>query len=85
MEKEISLSTKPGSKSSTSPEDSTNQSGSSDPVLAYLKKNNVPLTRENYLDLAYLGDPPEELDAEAEALLPEEIREKVMTPPNVED
>lgn len=82
MEKEISLSTKQESKSSTLPEGSTHQSGTnSDPVLAYLKKNKVPLTRENYLGLAYLGDPPKELDAEQEALLPEEIREKVMTPP----
>jgi hypothetical protein len=43
-------------------------------IVEYLKKNNVPLTRENYLQLAYLGEPPKELDAEQEAMLPEEIR-----------
>jgi hypothetical protein len=34
-------------------------------------KNNIPLTRENYLNLAYLGNPPEELCAEEESMLPE--------------
>jgi hypothetical protein len=40
------------------------------PVLRFMLKENVPLTRENYLQIAYLGDPPE-LDAEQEANLPE--------------
>jgi hypothetical protein len=34
----------------------------------------VPLTRQNYLDLAYMGRPPKELGAEEEAYLPEAIR-----------
>jgi hypothetical protein len=47
-----------------------------DHVLAYMKKNNVPLTREDYLDFAYLGNPPEELGVEEEAQLPEEFQRK---------
>ena len=30
----------------------------------------IPATRENYLELAYMGDPPEELSAEQELELP---------------
>ena len=43
-------------------------------VLDYMKKHKIPLTRENYLKIAYLGDPPEELGAEEEAEIPDEIR-----------
>jgi hypothetical protein len=46
-----------------------------DAALDYMKKNNIPLTKENYLDLAYLGDPPEKLGAEEEAQIPEEIKD----------
>jgi hypothetical protein len=50
-------------------------------TLEYMKKNGVPLTRENYLDYTYLGNPPEELSGEEaaeieealEATLPDEI------------
>jgi len=47
-----------------------------DHVLEYMKKNKVPLTREDYLDYAYLGNPPEELSSEEEASLPEEFQRK---------
>jgi hypothetical protein len=43
-------------------------------VLEWMKKNDVPLTRKNYLDIAYLGDPPKELSAEEEADIPPEVR-----------
>ena len=46
-----------------------------DHVLEYMKKNDLPLTREKYLELAQLGDPPEELSAEQEAELPEHVQE----------
>lgn len=39
-----------------------------------MKKHGKPLTREKYLELAYLGDPPEELSAEEEGGLPEEFQ-----------
>jgi hypothetical protein len=43
------------------------------PTLDFLKAEGLPLNRENYLHVAYLGDPPE-LDAEREAELPWEVR-----------
>lgn len=42
-------------------------------TLEYMKKNGVPLTRENYLDYAYLGNPPEQLSAEEEAEIPSRL------------
>jgi hypothetical protein len=45
-----------------------------DPVVETLKHLKIPLTRENYLDLAYMGNPPEVLSAEEEAELPPEIQ-----------
>jgi hypothetical protein len=35
----------------------------------------LPVTREDYLTLAYLGHPPEALSAEEEADLPKEVRQ----------
>jgi hypothetical protein len=46
---------------------------SDDPVLAMLKYYGIPVTRQNYLELTYLGDEVE-LDAESEANLPTEIQ-----------
>jgi len=47
----------------------------SDCVLDMMLREHIPLTRANYLNLAYLGDPPVDehgnLDAELEAELPE--------------
>jgi hypothetical protein len=46
-----------------------------DCVLDWMHKHHIPLTRKNYLNTAYLGDPPVDehgnLDAELEAELPE--------------
>ena len=53
---------------------SSPQAGSNDGIKAMMIKYNIPLTRENYLDLAYMGDVPEELSAEEEADLPEEFQ-----------
>lgn len=50
------------------------QSGSIDHVLEYMRENGIPLTRENYLNEAYMGEPPEELGPEEEAELPEEFQ-----------
>ena len=49
------------------------QHGNKDGIKEMMVKFNIPLTRENYLDLAYMGDVPEELSAEEEAELPEEF------------
>ena len=45
-----------------------------DYVLEWMKKNNLPLTREKYLEMAYLGNPPAELSVEEELMLPEEFQ-----------
>jgi hypothetical protein len=47
-----------------------------DHIKEYLKKKNKPLTREKYLEIAYLGNPPAELTAEQEAELPKELQKK---------
>lgn len=52
----------------------TPQLGKSDPVVSLLKEYNIPVTRDNYLELAYLGEPPATLTAEQELELPESIR-----------
>lgn len=60
-------------KSSESQAVSTPPSGSEpDYVLDLLKKFSLPLTRENYLGLAYPEGVPEDLD---ESSLPQEIRQ----------
>ena len=46
-----------------------------DYVVEFMKRHDVPLTRDNYLQIAYMGNPPEELDAEDEAELPEELQD----------
>jgi len=46
-----------------------------DIVLNKMLELDIPLTRQNYLNLAYLGSPPPEpLDAELEAELPEQFQ-----------
>jgi hypothetical protein len=45
-----------------------------DPTLEFLRENNLPVNRENYLYIAYMGNPPEELDAEQEDALPWEVK-----------
>ena len=42
-----------------------------DSTLKFLKENDLPLTKANYLAVAWLGNPPKELDAEADAELPQ--------------
>lgn len=60
-------------KSSESPAASTPPNGSEqDFVLELLKKFGLPLTRDNYLGLAYPEGVPPELD---ESSLPPEIRQ----------
>ena len=39
-----------------------------------MKRFKVPVTRQSYLDLAYLGRPPAELSAEEEANIPKNLR-----------
>jgi hypothetical protein len=46
-----------------------------DGTVELLQRYGIPVTRENYLRLAFAGNPPEEpLDGEIEAELPEELQ-----------
>jgi hypothetical protein len=45
-----------------------------DPILVWMRKHGIPVTRANYLALDYLGNPPEEIGPEIEAELPREIQ-----------
>jgi len=47
-----------------------------DIVLDKMKKMEVPLTRENYLQFAYFGTPPKRLGPEEERELPNQFRRK---------
>ncbi len=47
---------------------------SGDPLLDTMRFQGIPVTRENYLMLEYMGKPPKQLHPEAEQELPEEIR-----------
>ena len=44
-----------------------------DETIRHLKRLGIPVTRENYLELAYFGDPPPP-SAELEASLPKRLR-----------
>ena len=46
-----------------------------DMVLWLMIEKGVPLTRENYLYIAYMGDVPDEIGGEIEASIPREIGE----------
>lgn len=50
-----------------------------------MTKYKIPLTRQNYLDLAYFGDVPKELSAEQELELPERFRAGLETRPNEQE
>jgi hypothetical protein len=45
-----------------------------DEVLEFMKKNDIPETCENYLETAFMGTPPAELDPEDEAALPPQLQ-----------
>ena len=45
-----------------------------DGTVKILERLGIPVTRENYLRLAFAGHPPVELDGEIEAMIPEELR-----------
>jgi hypothetical protein len=62
-------------KSSLQPAASTPQIGpAADPLLRLMARLGIPATRENYLELSYMGEVPQELSAEEEMYLPEQFR-----------
>ncbi len=48
----------------------------SDGILAVMRKFNLPMTREQYIELAYFGEAPEIFGSELEEELPEQFRKK---------
>ena len=64
----------PNLRASTAEDAPLVESKEPDYVLQQLKDFNIPVTRENYLGLAYPEGLPEDWGAEGEAGLPEEIR-----------
>ncbi len=48
--------------------------GEDDLVVRTLKRFGRPVTRENYIDVAYAGEPPEPWTGEHEATLPRHLR-----------
>ena len=47
-----------------------------DGLLKLMRHFNIPITREDYLNLAYMGEPPAALTPEQEEELPPELRRK---------
>ena len=45
-----------------------------DPLAQWMRKKNIPLTRDNYIDLNWGEARPDPWDAEAEAMLPDELQ-----------
>jgi hypothetical protein len=45
-------------------------------LFKLMRRHNIPITRENYLELAYPGEPTAKLSEEEEAYLPPEIRNR---------
>lgn len=56
------------------PQDWTQQS--KDPLVKTMRSLRIPITRDNYLNLAYFGEVPKELGAEQEAELPEQLQQR---------
>ena len=48
------------------------------PTLEYMIKNGIPLTREKWISMNYLGHPPEPWTAEHEADVPEPWRRETV-------
>lgn len=52
-----------------------------DYILDYMKAHRIPMTRPNYLSIAFLGDDvPDDLDAEFESTLPARFRRQPRRP-----
>jgi hypothetical protein len=46
---------------------------SDSPLVTYMKERDIPVTRESYLNVAYLGNPPAGLGPELEGEMPSEF------------
>ena len=52
------------------------QGAQQSPTLAYMIENNLPLTREQWMSMNYLGHPPEEWTDAHEAEVPAVFRQE---------
>jgi hypothetical protein len=52
------------------------------PIVVLMRKHRVPLTRKNYIHIAWMGDPPSEENwsAEDEDLLPRRFQRRPRRP-----
>ena len=50
-------------------------------MVQLMRRFNIPVTRESYLDLAFMAEVPDELGAEQEADLPVELQRAGMGRP----
>jgi hypothetical protein len=69
--------------SSKEPAASDHEIGYGDGILSMMRHHNIPITREHYLNIAYMGEPPEELSAEEEANLPPMLRRLSLATPKL--
>ena len=46
-------------------------SATTDAIIAQLRENGGPVTRDRYISFVYFGTPPDELSAEEEAEIPD--------------
>lgn len=53
--------------------------------IRLLKKLNMPITRQNYIDMAFGGAPPDPWTPEDEEALPEELQDFSVFGPEMED
>ena len=59
----------------TTREASDRRRGSDDSVIEMMKEHSIPITRENYLHLNYMGEIPDPWTAEHEAELPRRLQD----------
>ena len=45
------------------------------PIIDLMKKLDIPITRQNFIDVNWFGEPPEKWDAEAESQIPPELQD----------
>jgi len=45
-----------------------------DEIVQFMKQHDIPVARENYREINWMGTPPAGLDAEEEAALPAQCR-----------
>ena len=52
-----------------------------DSLAKYMEKIGIPVTRESWIEMNWMPDPPKPWTAEYEAMLPEELQDFTKAPP----